>query len=436
MVKIKKVVEVCTRIEGHGKINIYLDNQSESISHVNFEIAPFRGFENILLRKGLSDIPRIASRICGLCHNSQSITSCKAVENMYDIEPSERSILLRRMLMTGELIKSHSIHFFYQSMPDLLEIFKITKKTPSLYELIKFDSQLTDNVNQLINVASEIDKIFGGRPVHAITLFPGGTIYEPSRKTIFIAKKDLKKALVNIEWIIEKFIDLFSKYKPPDAFKLPSQCFLGMHNNGRYDRYSGMGKIIDGKTKNIDFSANEYSEHFDKDTNLRGIEFKIKKNVLVGPLARYKIIKTYPINKISNYLNYLDKEWNNNILFAHYIRLLEIYVETYQALEIIDDPLLKQKERLPSLNKIKNREGIAMIEAPRGSLLHHYYLDKANSINEVKLYIATEINIPLINEMITSYAQMLYEKNDLNFVKKRLQMLIRAFDPCISCATH
>ena len=436
MVKMKKVVEVCTRVEGHGKINIYLDNQSENISRVNFEIAPFRGFETILLRKGLSDVPRIASRICGLCHNSQSIVSCKAVEDMYEIEPSERTILLRKLLMTGELIKSHCIHFFYQSMPDLLELFKLTKTTPSLYELIKFDTQLTDSINQLINAGSEIDKVFGGRAVHAITLFPGGSIYEYSRKAISVVKTSLKKALINIEWIIEKFIDLFSKFNPPEAFQLPSQCFLGLHDNGHYDRYSGQGKIINGKTKSSDFPIKEYSAHFEKDPNLRGIEFKTGKNVLVGPLARNKVVKNYAIPEVSNYLNYLEKEWNNNILFSHFLRLIEIYVEVSQALEIIDEPVLKQKESLLSLNKIKNREGIAMIEAPRGSLLHHYRVDNANSINQVKLYIATEINIPLIDEMITSYAQQLYEKNDLNSVRHSLQILVRAFDPCISCATH
>ena len=88
------------------------------------------------------------------------------------------------------------------------------------------------------------------------------------------------------------------------------------------------------------------------------------------------------------------------------------------------------------VKSIKNTEGIAIVEAPRGSLLHHYTLDKNNSISKVKLFIATELNIPLINQMITSYAQKLYEKSDLNLVKKKIQMIIRAFDPCISCATH
>ena len=436
MVKIKKVIEVCTRVEGHGSVNIYLDNQNEKITQVNFEIAPFRDFENLLVRKDLFDIPRISSRICGLCHNSQAIVSCKAIEDMYEIEPSERSILLRRLLMTGELIKSHALHFFYQSMPDLLEIFNIRKTSPSLNELIKFDSHLTNNINDLIRFGSEIDNIFGGRTVHAITLFPGGTVYEPSRKKISIAKKYFQKSLTSIEWIIEKFIDLFSKFQPPNEFQVPNQFFLGLHNNGQYDRYSGMLKMIYNKNKKVDFFVKYYTEYFNKEPNLRGIDFKEKNNVLVGPLARYKIVETYPIDSISNYLGYFEKNWSNNILFTNFLRLLEIYTEIYKGIEILDEPALQKKEILPLVKSIKNTEGIAIVEAPRGSLLHHYTLDKNNSISKVKLFIATELNIPLINQMITSYAQKLYEKSDLNLVKKKIQMIIRAFDPCISCATH
>src|SRR4030042_581281 len=112
---------MCTRIEGHGEVEIYLANQNEEISYVEFVLDAYRGFENILLKKNLLDIPKIASRICGLCHASQAISSCKAIEAVYDIEPSEQSILLRRLLMTGEMIKSHSMHIFFQSLPDLLE---------------------------------------------------------------------------------------------------------------------------------------------------------------------------------------------------------------------------------------------------------------------------------------------------------------------------
>ena len=436
MINIKKVIEVCTRVEGHGNINIYMDNQHEEISHVNFEIAPFRGFENILLRKSLLDIPRLTARICGLCHSSQAIASCKAVENIYEVEPSERSILLRRLLMTGELIKSHSIHFFYQSLPDLLEIFNITKATPSFYQLKQYDPQLTACVDDLIKLGSDIDNIFGGRVVHLITLYPGGVIYEPSRKNISLAKKMFQKSLSNIEGVIERFVDIFSKFEPSPHFQLLNQSFLSLNNNGSYDRYAGILKMKDDKNRTVEFSEKYYSDYFNKDINLRGIDFKDKIKVLVGPLARYKIVENYLFDEVQTYLSYFKGDWNNNLLYGNFLRLLEIYTEIIKGMEILEDPALNQKEKLPSLKSIKNSEGFGVVEAPRGTLIHHYMLDKTNSIQQVKLFIATELNIPLINQMITEQAKKLYETRDINFVKKNIQMIVRAFDPCISCASH
>jgi F420-non-reducing hydrogenase large subunit len=432
----KKLIEVCTRVEGHGDVNIYLDNQNEDISRVDFEIEAYRGFENILLKKQLLDMPRIVSRICGLCHASQSIASCKAIENIYEIEPLEQSIFLRRLLMTGELIKSHSMHLFFQSLPDLLAIFNIWNKTPSLYELINYNPQLTANFYDLIKIGNEIDKLFGGRGVHLITMIPGGLIYTPSQKNIAMAQKYLQKAIFNLEWIIEKFIELFSNLVPPEDFEVTNPTFFGLHNHGTYDRYLGVLGIKQAGGKIENFSVNDYENYFDKDTDLRGINFYKGENVIVGPLARNHLVNSYGIDEISKYLSYFDENWKKNILFTNFLKLIEMYIEAHQGLEILDDPILNNKVILPSLKNIRNLDGIGVVEAPRGTLLHHYHLNEDNSIDQVKLFIATEINLPMINKMITNYAQKLYEKRDISEVKEKVQMIIRAFDPCISCATH
>ncbi|MFX1446374.1 MAG: nickel-dependent hydrogenase large subunit [Promethearchaeota archaeon] len=431
-----KVVEVCSRVEGHGNVNLFINNQKDEISHVDFEIRAYRGFEDILIGKKLIDIPKITSRICGLCHASQSIVSCKTIESIYDIGPSERSILLRRLLLAGELIKSHSMHFFFQSFPDLLKIFNIKQKIPSLYELINYNPQLTTNFYELIKIGNDINKIFGARSVHLISPIPGGMVYTPSRKNINITRKYVQKAIINLEWIIEKFIELFSTQTPPIDFELPNLTYFGLHNNGSYDRYSGILGMKQNSMKAVNFLAKDYSTYFDKDPGLRGINFENEENILVGPFARNKLIERYPSDEVSNYFSYFDKQWHNNLLFTNFIRLIEMYVDSQQILEILDDPNLGNKEILPVLNSKKHNEGIGVVEAPRGTLMHHYYIKENDIIAKVKLFIATEINIPLINEMITQYAQKLYEKQDINAVKEEIQVMIRAFDPCISCATH
>ncbi len=189
----------------------------------------------------------------------------------------------------------------------------------------------------------------------------------------------------------------------------------------------------------IEFEKHNYSSYFGKEPDLRGIDFYFdnNKNVIVGPFTRFNIIGNYEKDQIQNYLEYFDKTWRNNILFTNFIRLLEMYLESFQSLQILDDPYLSIKEKIPSSNVVKNLEGIGVIEAPRGILIHHYKLNKKNSINRIKLFVATEFNIPLINEMITKYGREFFERTgDINLVKNNVQRIIRSFDPCISCATH
>ena len=435
--KLLKVVDVCRRVEGHGNIKILIQN--DEISLVNFEFKIYREFEKFLIGKKLLDMPKIVSRICGLCYTSQAIASCKAIEDIYNIKISEQTILLRRILMSAELIKSHSMNFFFQTLPDLLAIFDLSKKTFSPYEVINYNPQLASNFYELIRIGNQLNILFGGRSAHLISPVPGGIIYSPSRKNIILARKCFQKALVSLEWIIEKFIELFSNQAPPNEYYLPHFVFLGLTNYGNYDRYLGTLRIKENNKNLIEFEKQNYSSYFGKEINLRGIDFYFEneKNIIVGPFSRYNIVENYGVDEINTYLEYFNKSWKNNILITNFIKLLEMYIESYQGLQTLDDPSLNKREKLPSLNSIKKLDGIGVIEAPRGVLIHHYHVNKSNYVDRINFFIATEFNISLINEMISKYAQELFEKTgDINLVKKKIQMIIRAFDPCISCATH
>ncbi|MFW9876324.1 MAG: nickel-dependent hydrogenase large subunit, partial [Candidatus Thorarchaeota archaeon] len=347
--------------------------------------------------------------------------------------------LLRRVLMTGELIKSHSMNFFFQVLPDLLNIFNNRQKITTPYDLINYDPQITTNIYELIKIGNEINNLFGGRSVHLISLIPGGVIYSPSKKNISTAKKKFQNALINLEWIIEKFIEIFSHQIPPEESNAPNLIYLGLSNSGNYNRYSGKLSLKDVNRNMIEFEKHNYSTYFGKEPDLCGIDyyFENRKNVIVGPFARYNIIENYGTDEIQTYLKYFDKPWKNNLLFANFIRLLEMYIESIQSLEILDHDCLNTKQKIPALNSVKNFDGIGIIEAPRGLLLHHYHLSNRNSIDRIKLFVATEFNIPLINEMITIYAKELFERTgNINLVKNTIQRIIRIFDPCISCVTH
>ncbi len=433
----KKTVSICTRVEGHGNINIFL-NKNE-ISSVNFELHAVRGFENILKKKMMLDVPRIASRICGLCYAAQTITSCKAIEDILEIEPSEQSIQLRRLLMIGELINSHSMHFFFQALPDLFVILKGEKQPPTLNEMLKFDPQLTSNMFDLIKLGKETVSIFGGRDAHPIIPVVGGMSHAPSKKELNLVRKNFHKAVNNLKWVIERYHELFGEDDPPAGYSLDDCAFLAMHNHGNYDRYSGLLELKQGDKKLAEFSPRDYREYIDRDRKMPGIHTYMdgEQRLFVGPLARNNIIENYGDKEIQPLLYYYGKKWQTNLLFSNYLHLVEMLAEAYEALNILDESKLTKPIELTIPTTIKNMEGMGVVEAPRGTLLHHYTVDEKGYLEDVKLWVATEINIPTINAVLKTQSRKYYEAvKDLEAVKTRAQMILRTFDPCISCATH
>jgi len=433
----KTTVAMCTRVEGHGDIKIFF--QKNEISNINFEIEAVRGFENILLNNKLIDIPHIVSRICGLCYASQTIASCKAIENIFEIEPSNQSIQLRRLLMIGELINSHSLHFFFQAFPDLFVLLKEYKQPLSLEELIRYDPQMTGFMFELIKTGKELVNIFGGRYTHPITPIVGGMANAPSKKSIGVARKYLQKVIENTKWIIEKYQEFIANTTPPDEFNLENQIFLGIQNKGLYNNYSGMLRLKQNGEILADFSFNEYNHYIDRDRNLPGIYAHLngEQRLLVGPLARYNVIDDYDISDLDPYLEIIDKPWQKNLLISNYLRLLEILLVSYEGLKILENSKLTNPIEIQPQTTLKNPEGIGVVEAPRGTLIHHYQANNKLVLEQVKLLVATEINIPTINDLLTKQGQKYYqETQDLDSVKRQAQMIIRTFDPCISCATH
>ncbi len=432
-----KTVDVCTRVEGHGSIKIYLKH--DSVERAIFELSGYRGFESILKGKHLFDVPRIISRICGVCHAAQTIVSCKTIENMYEFDLPQQFLLLRKLLLTGELLKSHGMHFIFQAFPDLLHLLGIQTKILSPYDVIKEYPNLISNFFELVNIGNQIDKIFGGRAIHLITPIPCGVIYTPSNKKIKLAQKYFESALNNVEWIFQKMVELFSDKTPPEAFNLPKTTMMALHDHGTYNRYDGLIRIKNLDDKVIDFLSNNYTSYFSKSTDFRGIDFySIEDNtVLVGPLARHHLVETYGKDEYTNYFEYFNDAWKNNLLFGNFIRLMEMYVEIIHSLSALQNPELNEEIPLTKLTSLKSNEGMGALEAPRGLLMHHYKINDARIITEAKLFIATELNLPLIDKMITNQSKLLYEqKGDLNLIKKEAQKMIRSFDPCISCATH
>ncbi|MCJ7647506.1 MAG: nickel-dependent hydrogenase large subunit, partial [Candidatus Lokiarchaeota archaeon] len=212
---------------------------------------------------------------------------------------------------------------------------------------------------------------------------------------------------------------------------------LGLSNQGTYDRYEG--KIVIKNYKNqYNFSEKDYPSYFNKDVGVFGVLFHRNNNMglITGPIAREKINGISISERNAPYFNKISENWKESILFQNFLEIIEIDHEIHQCLKLLDEKSLNECSELPDLGEIQKSEGIGILEAPRGLLIHHYKINQNESVIQAKLFIATEINIPLINFMTLKYARDLHKNEAIDKVKIKIIQMVRAFDPCISCATH
>jgi F420-non-reducing hydrogenase large subunit len=214
--------------------------------------------------------------------------------------------------------------------------------------------------------------------------------------------------------------------------------FMSLQNKNAYDVYEGNLKLKNNGDILKEFTPDQYEEYIYRE-GAAGVylDYEGEKTLMVGPIARYKIVKKYGDEDVDSYLDYFNKPWETNLLSANFLGLLELLFLSKKCVSMIETCDLTNPKGVPR-DGISNRGvGIGAVEAPRGTLIHHYEVDHNNLIKRAKLYIPTEMNIPTMNKLLTTFCKKFYaETQDLELMKKYAQMIVRAFDPCISCATH
>lgn len=433
----KKTVSVACRVEGHGEINYFMAD--DQIHSVYFEISGIRGFENILKGKKLEDVPKIIPRICGLCSASQTTVSIKTIEDIFGIKPSEETNRLRQLLMIGDHIKSHITHIFFQSFPDLLYILKDEKNYQGPNSIIKYDPEITSNMFDLIKNSKNIVNTLGGRSLHSVTPAIGGFYYYPNKKNMDNVKKSFEKSIENLKSVIDKFTGLFMNSGAPSEYlSFENPVFMSLQNKNAYDIYEGNLRIQNNGDILKEFTPHQYEKYIYRE-GAAGVylDYEGEKTLMVGPIARYKTVKKYGDEEVDQYLEYFNKPWETNLLSANFLGLLELLYLSKKCISMIETSDLTNPKGVPREGISNKGFGIGAVEAPRGTLIHHYEVDDNNLIKRARLYIPTEMNIPTMNKLLTSFCKKFYgETQDLELMKKYAQMIVRAFDPCISCATH
>ncbi len=396
------------KIEGHGSLDIDWRKGQVKLNVHEGE----RLFEGLLVGRTAEEMHWITPRICGVCPTAHNLASLRAVENAYDIKVSPTTVLLRDLMSCGQMLQSHALHLFFLSLPDYLGIDRGT-------ELAEKNPEVFKKALSIKEVSDEIVRIVGGRIVHPTKTRIGGFHKVPTRKNL----EKLLKKLEKTKKAAQDTIDLVAGIEFP-KLKVDLQL-VALYGD----------KIIAVSSKNIkgrkESSANNYKETIDEELR----EYSTAKfgkyrgqEMLVGSLARLAVHRNYDEEK---YKVDFENPFHNNLAQA-----IEIGIYHEQARELIKKLLmvdLKAKAVKPKSNA--SLKGIGFIEAPRGGLYHEVLLDKNSIIKEANIITPTVQNLTSIEK--SSQALLEQTKNRSQKELERLiTMLVRAYDPCITCSVH
>lgn len=444
----KKTIEVATRVEGHAKVSFLMDDTGE-ISQAHFHVTEFKGFEKFMIGRMLYDAPRITTRVCGICPVSHHLASVKTCENLLNVKIPETAKLLRELMHMGQFIHSHSLHFFFLAAPDFIIGPESDPSNRNVIGLLKNDPELVKKVIRIRKFGQDLIQLIGGKSIHPVTSIPGGMskgISKQNQETVLKELKELIPIYDELLYICKSNLNQYSELI--SNFATFDSNYMGLTNKGAFELYDGDVRVADEKGNIIsEFQPMNYAqnimEHIEPWTYLKFPYLKIKGwpngSYRVGPLARLNVtdgIKTPNANKELQEFKIMHGKPANQTLTYHKARLIEIQYAMERAQQILESPeLLKDNIRVKT--KIVAGEGIGIVEAPRGTLIHHYKANNSGKLTDINLIVATVNNNNAINKAVLLAAKGIdprgnFKETDLN----KIEMAIRAFDPCLTCAAH
>ena len=449
MVAKKITIEPVTRIEGHAKVTIRM-NENNQVDHAYLHINEFRGFEKFCEGRMVFEMPLITPRICGICPVSHHLAAAKAGDEVLGMPPPRPASLLRELMHMGQMIQSHGMHFFELAGPDLLLGFDSDPATRNVVGLLALDAGLTVKAINLRKFGQEIIHLLGGRRVHPNFAIPGGvnrSLQMNERDTILAGIDEaISTTFVGIK-IIQDWAEKNSE--DINKFAVLQTGYLGMVTpENALELYEGNVRLIDQKGKQLElFDGRNYldfiAEHVESWSYLKFPYYKKmgwpKGVYRVGPLGRVNVaekIDTPLANK--EFIKY--RAINNgkpieNTLFYHYARLIETLFAIEKARMLCEDPDILSHEIMNTKQEFKG-EGVGVIEAPRGTLWHHYWAKPNGQLERVNLIVATGNNNWAMCEAVDSVAKAYYPGEVKEGWLNRIEAAVRAHDPCLSCSTH
>jgi NAD-reducing hydrogenase large subunit len=456
----KITIEPVTRVEGHGKVTIHLNNEG-NIEQTRLHIVEFRGFERFVQGRPYWEMPVLVQRLCGICPVSHHLAAAKASDVIVGAGTGEgltpTGEKMRRLMHYGQMFQSHSLHFFHLASPDLL--FGIDSD-PLKRNIIGVALQHRDLAVQGVMMrkyGQEVIKATAGKKIHGTGAVPGGInkhLTEEEREYLVHGDDymNIEKMITWSQDALEFFKEFHKKNKAViDGFaEFPSSYLSLVRKDGALDLYHGVLRAVDHEGRKIlhDVDYQEYFRYIDEEVKSWSyMKFPYLKEIgkkagwySVGPLARLntaEFIDTPLAQKeFEIFKQYNGGKPSNKPMHSHWARLIEILHSAEKIKQLLFDTDLMEGELVIRGNK--QFEGVGLIEAPRGTLFHHYKIGEDDMITMANLIVSTTNNNQPMNEAVNQVATriMTGKKEITEGMMNAVEVAIRAYDPCLSCATH
>lgn len=455
----KITIDPVTRVEGHGKVTIQLDDDGK-VTDSRLHIVEFRGFEKFIQGRPYWEAIVLVQRLCGICPVSHHLCAAKAMDAVIGV-PSDTltptADKMRRLMHYGQMLQSHVLHFFHLCSPDLLFGVNSEPEGRNIFGVMGQFPELARKAVAMRKYGQEIIRVTAGKKIHGTGAIPGGINKHLSEaeRAFFLKGTPEFNADVMVSWAQEA-VELFKAYHAKnsdwvDGFAtFPSNYLSLVRKDGALDFYHGGLRAVDNEGKKIfdHVDYQEYDEYLVEEVRswtymkfpyIRSLG-REKGSYRVGPLARLNTADFIPAplaqKEFEKYKAYTHGKPNGMSMHMHWARLIEALHAAEQIRILLSDPDLYQGELVKT--GVRQGKGVGVIEAPRGTLFHHYEVDQDDLITRCNLIVSTTSNNEAMNRAVRCVAdrEISGAKEVTEGMLNQIEVAIRAYDPCLSCATH
>lgn len=458
----KITINPITRLEGHGKIEIFLNDQGD-VEDAFWQVVELRGFERFCLGRPAEEMTRLAANICGVCPSAHHMAATKALDDLYSVEPTPTAKLIRQLEFNAFYIEDHYIHFFFLAAPDFVVGPDADPAERNILGVIgKVGKEIGLKVIDIRKKNREIIKLIFGKPPHPEGGLPGGVpkgITAEERKWI---RETADESVEFAQFALKLFKDVVLRNKKyldlvlSDAYKLKTYYMALVDENRKVNFYEGNVRVVDPNGNEYAlFAPRDYTEYIGewvepwtyirlnhlKKIGWKGlVEGDGTSLYRVAPLARLNVAEgmATPLaqKEYEQMFDTLGGKPVHNTMAMHWARLICALQAAEHNQMIASDPLLTSKD-IRNMNLKLKKVGVGCVEAPRGTLFHHYETDDRGLLTKINLIVATQNNAAPICLSVKKAAQGFVKGAQVKEgLLNMVEMAFRAYDPCLGCATH